>query len=115
MGAALSLGKWYSLVSLDGLRFCDLPLGFPSEEEARWACYASLETHTRMKRASGNGKNACFSGKDSLPKFEDLVWVFPANPQNWLDSYFRKPVWPLKTRVATATSSGFHAGSADNS
>lgn len=96
MGAALIAGKWQALVALGDVRLVELPLGLESEDEARCACYLALEMHTGMKRAARSETHTCLSADESLPRFEDIQWIRAGQPQNWIDSYFAKPVWPAQ-------------------
>lgn len=107
MAAILSKGVWYSLVTLDGLRFADLPLGFQSEELAREASYSSLEMYTEMRRAIANEKNCCVSKNECVPEFQELRWETVTDPQAWFDDYCRKRVWPSESQGRAAI--GVHA------
>lgn len=102
MAAALSRGIWYSLVTLDGLRFSDLPLGFQSEDLAREACYSSLIMYTEMRRAIASEKNCCVSKNERVPDFRELPWKRVTNPQAWFDEYCKKTVWPTDERAPAA-------------
>lgn len=33
-----------------------------------------------------------------MPEFEDLRWLPMKNPQEWINTHFRKPTWPTEAK-----------------
>jgi hypothetical protein len=95
LGAALfDDNQWHALISTNGKRLEDLPTGFILEEEARRVCYWSIDVFFVFA-----------SGRVPLPSFESLNWEIHLDAQDWVDEFYRKPLWHEdRTQARSATS-----------
>ena len=82
MGVALfDDGKWHALMGVDSYRLSDYPMGAPTQDGARFACYVGTDIHLSLVK------------REKMPPFDQIIWMEHPHPEEWVREFYSRSIW----------------------